>query len=104
MRVVPYDGGSSGGGGSSSDSGKGKAGANKDADKDTGTSFRVHQNILSLRTDFFASAVRHGFEEAKESVVTLHEHSVMAVRRVLLYCYTGDYPNVFAEKALNEGT
>ena len=69
------------------------------------TKFNAHQNILTLRTSFFESATKeeNGFSESKDKVVTIRDHSVHAVWRVLKYCYTGDYSDVSNELALGEG-
>lgn len=60
---------------------------------DTGPSyiFHAHHNILSLRTSYFENATRHGFKEGLLNEVHLEEYDLLAMVRVLQYCYTGDY-------------
>ena len=69
------------------------------------TKFNAHQAILTLRTSFFETTTKeeNGFSESKDKVVTIRDHSVHAVWRVLKYCYTGDYSDEPNELALGEG-
>ncbi|KAF8541479.1 BTB/POZ protein [Trichophaea hybrida] len=67
------------------------------------TKFHVHQNLLKIRTPFFANATKPGgFSEANDNTVTIEEHSAHSVWRLLKYCYTGDYPEASNELALGE--
>ncbi|KAF8251766.1 hypothetical protein K440DRAFT_612039 [Wilcoxina mikolae CBS 423.85] len=65
--------------------------------------FHTHQNLLKIRTPFFANATKPGgFSEAKDNTVAIKEHSAHSVWRFLKYCYTGDYPEESNELALGE--